>query len=304
MRSPRQVQGCARATGRLAKTDRVELRCWPISPRWCGPDPGLCPSSRASEPDHQAPPAAGDAGGRAQQAGVLAPVHPPAAPWPISTSWMGSSGSWTTLSWEAPLPGEGGGPQERVWGAPTTACALLAYLPELGQVGRNAIACLAGVMPLAWESGRRWGRRRIRGGPARAREALYMATLVALRHNPWLRELYQCLLAAGKPRKVAMVPARASCWWCFTACPGKGPPGSSLPSSMLDIKEGCSLFRSPGDGLGWGGEQHRVCPIGLQWLAVAGQARDRNQNVWPRLHWEAAPSSWLEPAEIPGDGGS
>mgnify|MGYP001106445707 CR=1 FL=1 len=88
---------------------------------------------------------------------------------------------------------------------PTTACALLAYLPELGQVGRKAIACLAGVAPLAWESGRRWSRGRIWGGRARAREALYMATLVAVRHNPWLRERYQRLLAAGKPKKVAMV---------------------------------------------------------------------------------------------------
>ena len=87
---------------------------------------------------------------------------------------------------------------------PTTALTLLAELPELGQLDRKAIAALVGVAPLSCESGTWRGRRIIWGGRSRVRTALYMATLVASRHNPTIATFYTRLCAAGKPKKVAL----------------------------------------------------------------------------------------------------
>lgn len=88
---------------------------------------------------------------------------------------------------------------------PTTALTLLADLPELGQLDRKAIAALVGVAPLSCESGAWRGRRIIWGGRARVRSALYMATLVASRHNPRIAAFYERLCSAGKPKKVALI---------------------------------------------------------------------------------------------------
>lgn len=81
---------------------------------------------------------------------------------------------------------------------------LLADLPELGRLNRKEIAALVGVAPLNRDSGTRRGRRTIWGGRAQVRAALYMATLVATQHNPVVRAFYQRLVAAGKPKKVAL----------------------------------------------------------------------------------------------------
>ena len=81
---------------------------------------------------------------------------------------------------------------------------LLAELPELGRLNRRAIAALVGVAPFNRDSGRMRGRRTIWGGRARVRAMLYMGALSASRHNPVIRDCYQRLLAAGKPKKVAL----------------------------------------------------------------------------------------------------
>lgn len=81
---------------------------------------------------------------------------------------------------------------------------LLAYLPELGTLGRKQIAALVGVAPMNRDSGRMRGQRSVWGGRARVRAALYMGALVGSRHNPVLRDLYQRLLAAGKAKKLAL----------------------------------------------------------------------------------------------------
>lgn len=88
---------------------------------------------------------------------------------------------------------------------PVVSLTLLADLPELGHLDRKAIALLVGVAPLACESGTLRGKRLVWGGRAQVREALSMATLVAVRHNPVLQAFYDRLLAAGKPKKVALV---------------------------------------------------------------------------------------------------
>jgi transposase len=87
---------------------------------------------------------------------------------------------------------------------PTVTATLLAELPELGALGRKQIAALVGVAPLNRDSGTLRGKRSVWGGRATVRAALYMATLVATRHNPVIRALYARLLAAGKLKKVAL----------------------------------------------------------------------------------------------------
>ena len=82
--------------------------------------------------------------------------------------------------------------------------ALLADLPELGTLGRRQIAALMGVAPMNRDSGAKRGRRMVSGGRARVRAVLYMGALVATRHNPVIRGFYQRLLAAGKPKKLAL----------------------------------------------------------------------------------------------------
>lgn len=88
---------------------------------------------------------------------------------------------------------------------PVTILTLTAALPELGKLGRRQVAKLVGVAPLADDSGRRQGKRMIWGGRAGVRSVVYMAAVVAMRHNPVIREFYERLLAAGKPKKVAIV---------------------------------------------------------------------------------------------------
>ena len=88
---------------------------------------------------------------------------------------------------------------------PSTARTLLAELPELGRLDRRAIAALVGIAPFNCDSGQFRGRRMIRGGRPSVRSALYLAALVAARHNPILARFYERLRAAGKPAKVALV---------------------------------------------------------------------------------------------------
>jgi transposase len=82
---------------------------------------------------------------------------------------------------------------------------LIAQLPELGRLNRRQIAALVGLAPFNCDSGQFRGRRRIWGGRASLRAALYMATLAAVRCNPVIARYYQRLTGAGKEHKVAMV---------------------------------------------------------------------------------------------------
>ena len=106
---------------------------------------------------------------------------------------------------------------------PVLATTLLAELPELGRLNRKQIAALVGVAPFTRESGQWRGKRTIWGGRAPVRAVLYMAALVATRHNPILTAFYRRLVAAGKPKKV-----------CLTACEGiERPAGLTRPGLRL-----------------------------------------------------------------------
>ena len=86
----------------------------------------------------------------------------------------------------------------------TTALTMLIEMPELGTIEHKCVASLAGLAPVARDSGQHRGRRFIRAGRAHFRHALYMPALVAIRFNADMKAKYQALTAAGKPPKVAL----------------------------------------------------------------------------------------------------
>lgn len=88
---------------------------------------------------------------------------------------------------------------------PIVTATLIARLPELGSLNCKQVAALVGVAPFNRDSGTLRGKRTVWGGRGALRTALYMATLVATRHNPVLRAFYQRLCDAGKPKKVALI---------------------------------------------------------------------------------------------------
>jgi transposase len=89
--------------------------------------------------------------------------------------------------------------------AQKTARVLIAELPELGALDRRRIASLVGVAPMNRDSGSMRGKRRVQGGRATVRSALYMAAVAAVRWNPVLSETYKRLRKIGKPPKVALI---------------------------------------------------------------------------------------------------
>jgi transposase len=113
---------------------------------------------------------------------------------------------------------------------PVTVSTLLAELPELGARNRQQIAALVGVAPLNKDSGKMRGKRRVFGGRAPVRRALYMASLVATQVNPVIRSFYEHLLAQGKEKKVA-----------FTACMRKL---LVILNSMIRNQQSWSLYRT------------------------------------------------------------
>jgi transposase len=88
---------------------------------------------------------------------------------------------------------------------PTTAATMIAELPELGRLSRHEIAALVGVAPFNRDSGKWKGKRSTWGGRSSVRSALYMATLVATQYNAYIRAYYQRLLTRGKAKKTALV---------------------------------------------------------------------------------------------------
>jgi transposase len=85
-----------------------------------------------------------------------------------------------------------------------TISTLLAEVPELGELNGREVSALVGVAPINRDSGTMRGKRTIFGGRPSVRKVLFMAALVASRHNPVIKAFYQRLLAAGKPKKLAL----------------------------------------------------------------------------------------------------
>ncbi len=113
----------------------------------------------------------------------------------IDTTVRGSPAWRATEDLLASVPGVGS----------ITARTLIAELPELGRLDRRTVASLVGLAPFTQQSGQWRGKAFIGGGRRSVRAALFVATMAAVRHNPAIREFRQRLLAAGKPKMVAMI---------------------------------------------------------------------------------------------------
>lgn len=85
-----------------------------------------------------------------------------------------------------------------------TSAILIGSLPELGKLDNRQIAKLVGIAPVAHDSGKMKGRRHIRGGREKVRNALFMASISAIKSNEKVRDFYRRLRNKGKPTKVAL----------------------------------------------------------------------------------------------------
>jgi len=112
-----------------------------------------------------------------------------------------------------------------------TTFSLLADLPELGTLNRQKISALVGVAPFPDDSGKRQGKRYIRGGRAEVRCVLYMATLSAITHNPPIKAMYERLTKAGKPFKLAMTACMRKLLTILNAILKNNQPWKIQPTS-------------------------------------------------------------------------
>ncbi len=108
---------------------------------------------------------------------------------------------------------------------PHTTAAILAYLPEIGSISKATAAAIAGLAPIANDSGQLTGRRRIGGGRADLRSSLYMAALVARQRNPAIRAFADSLKARGKPSKLVLVAVMRKLIVILNAIVASGQPG-------------------------------------------------------------------------------
>jgi transposase len=210
--NPRQVRDFARATGRLAKTDRIDAGILARFAEAIRPAPKPLP-------DEEIRALQGILARRRQLLGMLTAENNrlPSATKSVAkritahVRWLEKELERTERNLDAaikssPTLGENEALLRSVPGVgPVLARTLLAEVPELGALTHKRLAALVGVAPLNRDSGTFRGRRGIWGGRADVRAALYMGALVAARRNPVVREFYERLLAAGKPKKVALV---------------------------------------------------------------------------------------------------
>lgn len=210
--NPRQVRDFARATGQLAKTDRLDARVLAHFAQAVQPTPNPLPDSQTQELTAlltrrrqiiEMLTAEQNRLGATVSAVVRQRVQE-------HIRWLEEElgrvdGGLEQAIRESPLWREKDNLLRSVPGiGPVVSTTLLADLPELGTLSRHQIAALVGVAPFNRDSGRFRGRRMVWGGRARVRSALYMAALVATRHNPVIGAFYQRLCAAGKAKKVAL----------------------------------------------------------------------------------------------------
>lgn len=210
--NPRQVRDFARAMGRLAKTDALDAQTLALFAQRVQPTPRPLPEALSQElasllarrrqlvemrvaEQHRRP----------TLAARLVPDLEAHLTW-LSAQIAALDNDLDQTLRESPVWREKEKLLRSIPGiGPVVARTLLGELPELGTCDRWEVAALAGVAPLNQDSGQRQGKRRIWGGRAPVRAALYMAVISATRFNPAIRALYRRLREAGKPPKVALV---------------------------------------------------------------------------------------------------
>ena len=113
---------------------------------------------------------------------------------------------------------------------PVTSATMLGMLPELGLLNRQEIAALVGVAPLNKDSGKKRGKRRVYGGRADIRSVLYMAALSAKKFNPVIRTFYERLIKQGKEKKVALTACMRKLLVILNAMLHSNQPWRALPA--------------------------------------------------------------------------
>lgn len=210
--NPRQVRSYARSVGQLAKTDRIDARILARFAAAVRPEPRPLPDAETRELEALIT-------RRRQVVGMItAEQNRLDLAAPITRKSIKTHIGWLRrLLAKVDADIEGMVRQSPLWRTKDdllqsvpgigdmTSRTLLALLPELGTLNRKQIAALAGVAPFNRDSGSQRGRRRVWGGRARVRTALYMAALAGTRWNPILKAFYAQLREAGKPAKVALV---------------------------------------------------------------------------------------------------
>lgn len=213
--NPRQVRDFARATGRLAKTDAVDalaiLRFAQAMQPTATPPPQPCQMRLADlvrrrrqlvdmlvmEKQHSAHPDDETIAASIQRHLAYLNQEVAALDQTIAQQIQAEPDLAGRAALLRTIPGVGA----------IIAAILIAELPELGRIGKKQIAALVGVAPFNHDSGQKRGQSHIAGGRLSARCALYMATIVAIRCNPPIRNFYKRLRDEGKPSKVAIVAA-------------------------------------------------------------------------------------------------
>ncbi len=209
--NPRQVRDCAKATGKLAKTDALDAAALAHVAEAVQPAPRTAPREQDQA-------LAAVLARRRQVVSMLTAeqnrLHTAVAP---VRDRIAAHLAWLAEA-VATLDGElartiDADPNWRERNAllrsvpgvgPVLATTLLAELPELGGLSRHQVAALVGVAPFSRDSGTLRGKRTVWGGRARLRAVLSMGALVATRHHPQIKDFYERLGAAGKPKQVAL----------------------------------------------------------------------------------------------------
>ena len=213
--NPRQIRAFARATGQLAKTDTLDARILALFAEAVRPAARPVPNEQAD--------ALGELIARRRQlVDMLGAEHNRRRllrdrrlqrHLDAHIAWLEEAlrrldQDLTTLIRSTPVWRETDDLLRSVPGiGPVTAGTLIADLPELGRLDRRRIAALAGLAPIARDSGTFRGRRMIMGGRPHIRRVLYLATLTAIKHNPAIRAFHRRLVTAGRPGKVALTAA-------------------------------------------------------------------------------------------------
>jgi len=210
--NPRQVRDFAKATGRLAKSDRIDARVIAAFGEAIEPQIVRLPDEQTRELQGLLTRRSQLVGMRVQESNRLALMEGAMRKQIKShIAWLDKAIDEVNTDITARLR------KSPVWRekdellrslkgiGPITSSTLMASLPELGQLDRRAIAALVGVAPFNRDSGTFRGRRAIWGGRAQVRQMLYMAATAAIRFNPVIRPFYERLIARGKPHKVAIV---------------------------------------------------------------------------------------------------
>lgn len=211
--NPRQARDFARATGRLAKTDAIDAAILARFAEAVRPAAKVLPDQEAREFSAILSRRSQIIGMLTQEKNRLGASASKAVRGRIEAHirWLEKELSRTDRELDETVKGsstfkENEALLRTVPGVGPVLCrTLLAELPELGSLSSRELSALVGVAPLNRDSGVFRGRRTVWGGRARVREVLYMGALVATRHNPAIKEFYERLVSAGKPKKVALV---------------------------------------------------------------------------------------------------